>query len=73
MAGVGGHSTRQVLQHIADVADAGANSALLLPPAYFGTATIPQVVEAFYDDVAKNSRLPVVIYNFPDVCNGVDS
>ena len=36
MAGVGGHSTRQVLEHIADAADAGANSVLLLPPAYFG-------------------------------------
>ncbi|KAJ4302911.1 hypothetical protein N0V90_001802 [Kalmusia sp. IMI 367209] len=72
MAGVGGHSTRQVLQHIADAADAGANSVLLLPPAYFGPATTPQVLEAFYDDVAKQSQLPIVIYNFPGVCNGVD-
>ncbi|USP74751.1 hypothetical protein yc1106_02025 [Curvularia clavata] len=72
MVGVGGHSTRQVLQHIADAADAGANSVLLLPPAYFGAATTPQVVEAFYDDVAKRSPLPIVIYNFPGVCNGVD-
>ncbi|KAL1608125.1 hypothetical protein SLS60_003064 [Paraconiothyrium brasiliense] len=72
MAGVGGHSTRQVLQHIADAADAGADSVLLLPPAYFGAATTPQVVEAFYDDVARKSQLPIVIYNFPGVCNGVD-
>lgn len=72
MAGVGGHSTRQVLQHIADAADAGANSALLLPPAYFGTATTPRIVEAFYDDVATKSPLPIIIYNFPNVCNGVD-
>lgn len=72
MAGVGGHSTRQVLQHIVDAADAGANSVLLLPPAYFGPATTPQVVEAFYDDVARESQLPIVIYNFPGVCNGVD-
>ncbi|KAF2446563.1 dihydrodipicolinate synthetase [Karstenula rhodostoma CBS 690.94] len=72
MAGVGGHSTRQVLEHIADAADAGANSVLLLPPAYFGAATTPQVVEAFYDDVARKSQLPIIIYNFPGVCNGVD-
>lgn len=72
MAGVGGHSTRQVLEHIADAADAGANSVLLLPPAYFGPATTPQVLEAFYDDVATRSALPIVIYNFPGVCNGVD-
>ena len=72
MAGVGGHSTRQVLEHITDAADAGANSVLLLPPAYFGAATTPQVVEAFYDDVARKSQLPIVIYNFPGVCNGID-
>ncbi|EAU30177.1 conserved hypothetical protein [Aspergillus terreus NIH2624] len=33
MAGVSGHSTKQVLEFIADAADAGANYALLLPPA----------------------------------------
>ncbi|KAH8682108.1 dihydrodipicolinate synthetase [Xylariales sp. PMI_506] len=72
MAGVSGHSTRQVLEFIGDAADAGANYALLLPPAYFGKATTPAVVEAFFSDVAARSPLPIVIYNFPGVCNGVD-
>lgn len=72
MAGVGGHSTRQVLQHISDAADAGADSVLLLPPAYFASATTPQVLEAFYRDVATQSSLPIVVYNFPGVCNGID-
>ncbi|PVI04671.1 aldolase [Periconia macrospinosa] len=72
MVGVGGHSTRQVLEHISDAAAAGANSALVLPPAYFGAATTPQVVENFFDQVAKEGELPIVIYNFPGVCNGVD-
>lgn len=72
MAGVGGHSTRQVLEHISDAADAGANSALVLPPAYFGAATTPQVLEKFFASVAERSALPIVIYNFPGVCNGVD-
>jgi len=72
MAGVGGHSTRQVLQHIADAAEAGADSALVLPPAYFGAATTPAVLENFFDEVAAHSALPIVIYNFPGVCNGVD-
>lgn len=72
MAGVSGHSTRQVLEFIGDAADAGANYALLLPPAYFGKATTGAVVEGFFAEVAARSRLPVVIYNFPGVCNGVD-
>ncbi|KAI9897367.1 hypothetical protein N3K66_007223 [Trichothecium roseum] len=72
MAGVGGHSTKQVLEFLADAADAGANYALLLPPAYFGKQTTPAVVEGFFDDVAARSPLPIVIYNFPAVTNGVD-
>ncbi|KAI8624796.1 hypothetical protein F5Y19DRAFT_303181 [Xylariaceae sp. FL1651] len=72
LAGVGGHSTRQVLEFIADAAEAGANYVLVLPPAYFGKATTPAVIDGFFGDVAANSALPVVLYNFPGVCNGVD-
>lgn len=72
LAGCGGHSTRQTLEFIADAADAGANYALVLPPAYFGKATTPAVIDAFYGEVAGKSALPIVIYNFPAVCNGVD-
>ena len=72
MAGCMGHSTKQVLEFVGDAADAGANYALVLPPAYFGKATTPAVVEGFFDDVARGARLPVVLYNFPAVCNGVD-
>lgn len=72
MAGVSGHSTKQVLEFIADADNAGADYALLLPPAYFGKLTTTAVIDSFYDDVCKKSRLPIVIYNFPAVCNGVD-
>jgi 4-hydroxy-2-oxoglutarate aldolase len=72
MAGVSGHSTRQVLEFISDAVDAGANYALLLPPAYFGKASTPAVIESFYAEVASKSKLPIVIYNFPGVCNGID-
>lgn len=72
MAGVGGHSTKQVLEFMADAKDAGADSVLLLPPAYFGKQTTPAVVNRFFDDVASESPLPIVIYNFPVVCNGID-
>ncbi len=72
MAGCGGHSTRQVLEYLADAKESGANYALVLPPAYFGKATTPEVIDRFYTDVARASPLPIVIYNFPVVCNGVD-
>lgn len=72
MAGVGGHSTKQVLEFIVDAVDAGANYILLLPPAYFGKQTTPAVIDNFFADVAKESPLPIIIYNFPTVCNGID-
>lgn len=72
IAGVGGHSTAQVLEFIADAYAAGANYVLVLPCAYFGKQTTPQVVTNFYTAVAKASPLPILIYNFPAVCNGLD-
>ncbi|KAI7547032.1 aldolase [Hortaea werneckii] len=72
IAGVGGHSTRQVLEYIEDAREAGSDYVLLLPCAYFGKATTPAVVKAFFDQVAQASALPIVLYNFPAVCNGLD-
>lgn len=72
IAGVSGHSTAQVLEFIADAHSAGADYALLLPPAYFRAASTNAVIEAFFLEVAQKSPLPIVLYNFPGVCNGVD-
>ena len=72
IAGVGGYSTSQALEFIADAHDAGADFALLLPCAYFGKQTTPAVVRHFYAQVAEQSPLPIILYNFPAVCNGLD-
>lgn len=72
MAGVGAHSTKQTLQLAQDAAAAGANYLLILPPAYFGKATNMNVVKRFFSEVAAKAPIPVVVYNFPGVCNGVD-
>ncbi|PSN65491.1 dihydrodipicolinate synthetase family protein-like protein [Corynespora cassiicola Philippines] len=72
MCGVSGHSVAQVLEFIQDAVEAGADFGLLLPAAYFGAATTKEVVEGFYDEVVEKSSLPIIIYNFPAVCNGVD-
>ncbi|KAK1473280.1 dihydrodipicolinate synthetase [Colletotrichum cuscutae] len=72
MAGCGMHSTKQVLELLSDAKEAGADSALVLPPAYFGKQTTPQVIDRFFNTVAEKTPLPIVLYNFPLVCNGVD-
>ncbi|KAG8624785.1 hypothetical protein KVT40_007852 [Elsinoe batatas] len=72
IAGVSGHSTSQVLEYISDAYEAGSDYVLLLPCAYFGKQTTPAVVNKFFDEVAKASPLPIILYNFPAVCNGLD-
>jgi 4-hydroxy-2-oxoglutarate aldolase len=72
MMGVSGFSVAQVLENISDAVAAGANYGLLLPASYYGPATTKEVVLGFYDEVAQKSDLPIVIYNFPGICNGVD-
>lgn len=72
IAGVMGHSTAQVLEYIKDAYEAGSNYVMVLPCAYFGKQTTPQVVKDFYAQVAAVSPLPIIVYNFPAVCNGLD-
>ncbi|KAF2717615.1 aldolase [Polychaeton citri CBS 116435] len=73
MAGCSGHSTKQVLEFISDAKKEGADYALVLPPAYFGGGmSTRKVVENFFLDIAERGELPIVVYNFPGVCSGVD-
>lgn len=72
ICGVSGFSVAQTLEYVADAIDAGADFGLLLPAAYYGAATTKEVVQAYYDEVAQKGGLPIVIYNFPGICNGVD-
>jgi 4-hydroxy-2-oxoglutarate aldolase len=72
MVGISSFSVSQVMENISDAIEAGANYGLLLPAAYYGPATSKEVVMAFYNEVAQKSELPIVIYNFPGICNGAD-
>lgn len=79
MAGVGGHSTKQVLEFIGDAVEAKADYVLVLPCAYFGPQTSKKVIMNFYDEIASKSPLPIVVYNFPvsstdefvSICRGI--
>jgi len=72
ICGISGFSVTQVIEYSADAQAAGADFGLLLPAAYYGPATTKEVVKGFYDEVARSTELPIVIYNFPGICNGVD-
>ncbi|KAK4653379.1 hypothetical protein QC762_507350 [Podospora pseudocomata] len=72
MAGVLTNGIDETLQWLDDYASAGADWGLVLVPGYFGAAATTQegIVE-YFREVAKRSRIPVLVYNYPGVTNGV--
>ncbi|CRG86282.1 Putative 4-hydroxy-2-oxoglutarate aldolase, mitochondrial [Talaromyces islandicus] len=72
VAGISGQSTNESIRLAEDAAKAGAGWALLLPPSYWAKAVSKDVILSFYKEVADLSPIPVVIYSFPGVTNGVD-
>ncbi|KAI1659706.1 dihydrodipicolinate synthetase family protein [Daldinia decipiens] len=72
IAGCGAQSTRETIQLCRDAASAGANYVIVLPPAYYGgLLDTSKIIQHFYD-VADSSPIPVMIYNYPGACSGLD-
>ncbi|KAM7186687.1 hypothetical protein V8F33_011674 [Rhypophila sp. PSN 637] len=72
MAGVltsGG--VEDTMQWITDLAGAGAQWALVLVPGYFGAASSQADLLKWYKVVASQSKIPILVYNYPGVTNGV--
>ncbi|KAI3532267.1 dihydrodipicolinate synthase [Colletotrichum filicis] len=72
VAGISAESTREAVLNAKDAGAAGASFGLLLPPSYWAKALSSDAILGFYRDVADNSPIPIVIYNFPGVTSGVD-
>ncbi|RYO93036.1 hypothetical protein DL766_008865 [Monosporascus sp. MC13-8B] len=72
IAGCGAQSTRESIQLCRDAAAAGANFAIVLPPAYYGgLLNTSKIVQHFYG-IADASPIPILIYNYPGACSGLD-
>jgi 4-hydroxy-2-oxoglutarate aldolase len=61
----GAESTRQTLRRVRVAADAGAQVALVSPPAFFKAAMTPQALANHYRAVADAAPVPIVIYQVP--------
>ncbi|THC94320.1 hypothetical protein EYZ11_006196 [Aspergillus tanneri] len=69
--GTYGGCTRSIIQDTRVAADAGANFVLVLAP-FFHFALDSATVVAFFQEVADASPIPVVIYNYPGMVNGLN-
>ncbi|KPM41833.1 hypothetical protein AK830_g4733 [Neonectria ditissima] len=72
IAGCGAQSTRESIQLCQEAKESGADYALVLSPSYWTGAMQKPVISKFFDDVAKASPIPILLYNFPAVTSGID-
>lgn len=63
IAGCGGTSLTRVRSLVSDASDAGADAAIVVTPYYFNATQ--EGLCSFYEILADDSTLPVVLYNIP--------
>ncbi|KXJ90389.1 dihydrodipicolinate synthase [Microdochium bolleyi] len=72
IVGCGAQSTWETVQLCHDAAASGGSHALILPPAYYGSLIPTDLILDHFRAVADASPVPILIYNFPGACAGVD-
>ncbi len=72
LAWAGAESTRHAIRLTREAASAGADAALVSPPAFFKGAMSPEALTRHYRAVADASPLPIAIYQVPTRMSTVD-
>jgi 4-hydroxy-2-oxoglutarate aldolase len=72
IAGCSANSIRESIMYAQEAKEAGAKYGLLLPPSYWAASMSADVILRFYKEVGDKSPIPLLIYNFPGVCAGID-
>ncbi|KAL3471414.1 putative KHG-aldolase [Aspergillus californicus] len=72
IVGCGAQSTLETIQLCKEAAQTGGAYTLVLPPAYYGSLLSNEAIMQHFRDVADASPIPVLIYNFPGACSGLD-
>ncbi|KAG7822528.1 hypothetical protein KL942_004359 [Ogataea angusta] len=73
LAGGVGSCVPELCHQAAVYKENGADMMIVLVPGYYGPAITTQSgLEAWFHDLADNSPLPIVVYNYPGVQNGID-
>ncbi|KAF8587427.1 dihydrodipicolinate synthetase [Ramaria rubella] len=72
IAGTGAGSTRETVQYSKEAAIAGADIAIVIASGYFAGALDRQALKDYWSQVAAESPIPVLIYNYPGAAGGLD-
>ncbi|OHF02974.1 dihydrodipicolinate synthetase [Colletotrichum orchidophilum] len=72
IVGCGAQSTRETIQLCKEAGASGGDYALVLPPAYYGGLLTTDHILQHFREVADASPVPILIYNYPGACSGLD-
>lgn len=72
IVGCGSQSTRETIELCGHAAEAGGDAALVLPPSYYRSLYTGESIAEFFMDVADQSPIPILIYNYPGATPGFD-
>jgi len=72
IAGCTEQSTRETISLCEEAAQAGASYAIILPPCYYKPAMDAETIYQHFADVADESPIPIMMYNYPGAVAGVD-
>jgi len=74
LVGCGAQSTRETIQYCREAYAAGGDYALVLPPSYYAPLFLPSAASVieFFNTVADQSPIPLIIYNYPGAVSGMD-
>ena len=65
VAGTGAESTRAALRLTLAAAEAGADAAIVITPAYYKPAMTAEALLAHFTSLADASPIPIILYNMP--------
>ncbi len=71
IAGTGAESTRAARRLTRAAADAGADAAILITPAYYKPAMTAEALQNHFLSLAESSSIPLILYNMP-AYTGID-
>ncbi|KAK5092340.1 hypothetical protein LTR70_003973 [Exophiala xenobiotica] len=72
VVGCAAQSVRESVLYCKDAYEAGGDYALVLPPNYYKAAMTDQVLIDYFLNLADESPIPIVIYNYPGAVAGID-
>ena len=72
IVGCGSQSTRETIELCREALASGGDYALVLPPSYYKPSHKSDTIVEYFRDVADESPIPIIIYNYPAAVAGID-